>query len=75
MAKNMAAVEASLNALERAHFAEVPTIGEISVACALGYIDFRLPQLDWRGPRPKLAAWYAKFGEFESMKATTPGNP
>ncbi len=35
-------------------FAEDPTIGEISVACALGYIDFRLPDLDWRGHAPQI---------------------
>jgi len=75
IARHLAAVEAGLNALERARFAEVPTIGEISAACALGYIDFRLPQLEWRAGRPKLAAWFAKFNEYASMKATMPANP
>jgi glutathione S-transferase len=75
IARHMAAVEAGLNALERVHFAEVPTIGEISAACAIGYIDFRMPQLEWRASRPKLAEWYAKFSKFESMKATAPSNP
>jgi glutathione S-transferase len=68
----MTAVEAGLNALERVKFADPPTIGEIAVACALGYIDFRMPDLDWRASRPKLSAWCAKFGEYASMKATTP---
>jgi glutathione S-transferase len=53
-------------------FAKDPTIGEIAVACALGYIDFRLPDLDWKGSRPKLSAWYARFREYPSMKATEP---
>ena len=48
IARQHAAVEAGLDALERVKFAESPTIGEIAVACALGYIDFRLPDLDWR---------------------------
>ena len=75
IAKNLKSVLAGLDALERISFAEVPTIGEISAACALGYIDFRLPELEWRATRPKLAAWYAKFSEYPSMKATAPVNP
>lgn len=49
-----------------------PTIGSISAACALGYLDFRFGAHDWRKGRPKLAAWYAKFSERPSMKATVP---
>jgi glutathione S-transferase len=70
--RNRAALEAGLDMLERVKFAEYPTIGEISAACALGYMDFRLKELDWRGSRPKLSAWYAKFCEYPSMKATAP---
>jgi len=72
IAHQMKAVEAGLNALERVKFMDPPTIGEIAVACALGYIDFRMPDLDWRASRPKLSAWYAKFREYPSMKATEP---
>lgn len=73
--RHMAAVTASLDVLERASFAADPTIGEISVACALGYLDFRMPDLDWKSSRPKLAGWYAKFSEYPSMKATVPAQP
>jgi glutathione S-transferase len=72
IAHHMRAVEAGLDALERSKFSEVPTIGEISVACALGYINFRLPDLDWRTSRPKLAAWFEKFSNYPSMQATQP---
>ncbi len=72
IAHHMLAVEAGLNALERSKFAEVPTIGEIAAGCALGYIDFRLKELDWRASRPKLSEWFAKFSEYPSMKATQP---
>jgi glutathione S-transferase len=58
--------------LGRMKFAEFPTIGEIAVACALGYMDFRLTDMDWRGSRPQLSAWYAKFCEYPAMKATQP---
>lgn len=73
--RHMAAVTASLDVLARASFAAEPTIGEISVACALGYLDFRMPDLDWKSSRPTLAGWYAKFCEYPSMKATAPSAP
>jgi len=73
--RHMAAVTASLDVLARAKFADDPTIGEISVACALGYLDFRMPDLDWKSSRPTLAGWYAKFCEYPSMKATAPASP
>ena len=72
IARCKATVAAGLDALERVSFAKDPTIGEISVACALGYIDFRHTDLDWKSSRPKLAGWYARFCEYPSMKATTP---
>ena len=74
-ARHMAAVTATLDMLERVKFAEHPTIGEISVGCALGYLDFRIPDLDWKSARPKLAAWFARFGEYPAMKATAPAAP
>jgi glutathione S-transferase len=49
-----------------------PTIGSITVGCALGYLDFRFADHDWRGKRPKLAKWFAAFGKLPSMKVTVP---
>jgi glutathione S-transferase len=72
MARCKATIAAGIDALERVNFAKDPTIGEIAVGCALGYIDFRLPDLDWKGSHPKLSAWYARFCEYPSMKATQP---
>lgn len=71
-ARQLETVRAGLDTLERVKFAADPTIGEISVACALGYVDLRLPDLDWRATRPNLSAWYAKFCDYPSMKATVP---
>jgi len=70
--RHMLAVEAGLDALERSKMADPPTIGEIAAGCALGYIDYRMPELDWRTSRPNLAAWYEKFSQFKSMLATQP---
>ncbi len=47
-------------------------IGQITVACALGYLDFRYADMKWRKGRPKLAAWYDKFARRKSMQATVP---
>ena len=73
--RQMQTVLAGLDALERVRFAKDPTIGEISVACAIGYLEFRMPDLDWKATRPNLSAWYAKFCEYPSMKATVPAAP
>ncbi|MFB0922756.1 MAG: glutathione S-transferase [Alphaproteobacteria bacterium] len=48
------------------------TIGQIAVACALGYRDFRFNDMDWRAGRPNLAAWYEAFAARPSMTNTNP---
>jgi glutathione S-transferase len=48
------------------------TIGEIAAASALGWLDFRLPDEDWRANHPELARWYAGIAERPSLKATVP---
>lgn len=47
-------------------------IGTVAVGCALGYLDFRFPDLNWRQDNPKLATWYAAFSERPAMKQTVP---
>ena len=32
-----------------------PTLADIAVGCALGYLDFRFPELDWRARHANLA--------------------
>jgi len=73
--RQMQAVLATLDVLERVKFAQDPTIGEITVGCAIGYVEFRMPDLDWKSSRPNLSAWYEKFREYPSMKATAPAPP
>jgi glutathione S-transferase len=48
------------------------SIGTISVACVLGWLDFRFSDEDWRVTRPDLAAWFEKFAARPSMTSTTP---
>ena len=49
-----------------------PTLAHIAFGCALGYLDFRLPDRPWRDRHPKAAAWFAAFSERPSMVATQP---
>ncbi|HUN44883.1 MAG TPA: glutathione S-transferase family protein, partial [Stellaceae bacterium] len=47
-------------------------IATITLACALAYLDFRLPQIDWRRGRPMATRWHADFAARPSMMATEP---
>lgn len=49
-----------------------PTIGTITLGCALGYLDFRYGDLNWRSGRPAAADWFAAFDERPSMATTRP---
>ena len=67
--------QTSLDALEKdePQLAAAPLgIGHVAVGVALGYIDFRFPDLRWRDGRPKLAAWYEAFAKRPSMQNTVP---
>jgi glutathione S-transferase len=48
------------------------TIGALAVATALGYLDLRFADDDWRSGRPALAAWFAAASERPSFQATVP---
>jgi len=65
----------ALDALERqwmSHLYGPVDMGQVSVACALGYLDLRHPDRDWRAGRDALAAWYKAFAARPSMVATAP---
>ena len=47
-------------------------LGDLTLACALGYMDFRLPEVPWRQARPDLARWFDAAAERPSMRATKP---
>ncbi len=54
---------------------DAASIGHVTIGCALGYLDFRFPNDDWRRGRPKLTQWYEKFSQRASMKETVPKDP
>ena len=47
-------------------------MGQVAVACALSYVDFRHGDRAWRVAHPHLAAWHAEFAQRPSMEATVP---
>jgi glutathione S-transferase len=47
-------------------------IGSVTVACALGYLDFRFADDPWRPGHPKLTAWYRAFVLAKGLAETTP---
>lgn len=63
----LAALEAEADGL-----GALTTVGEIAIACALGYLDFRYPHEPWRPGHPKLEAWYAKVLALPPMAQTMP---
>lgn len=48
------------------------TIGQITVGCALGYLDFRFASENWRKNQPLLAKWHSAIAERTSMQKTQP---
>jgi len=48
------------------------SLSDIAVGCALGYLDFRFSQIDWRTPSPNLARLYEKLAQRPSFIDTRP---
>jgi glutathione S-transferase len=68
-------VTRSLDVIERqwmSHLYGPLDMGQISVACALGYLDLRHPDRNWRDGRDALAAWHGIFCKRASMIETAP---
>jgi glutathione S-transferase len=67
-------VSRALDALEKeaGSLGMLTTIGEITIGCALGYLDFRYANEPWRPGHPKLEAWYAKVVKLPPLAETMP---
>jgi glutathione S-transferase len=48
------------------------SLADIAVGCALGYLDFRFPDIDWRGPYPNLAKLQDKMMQRASFADSVP---
>ncbi len=74
LARQEAAIGRGLDAAEAdmPHFGDDFNIGAIAIVCALGYLDFRWPDDDWRKSRPQLARWYAVQRTRPSVQVTVP---
>lgn len=78
MDRQMSKVHAGLKSLSSG-LGEAPfcsgnhlTLADVSVACALGWLSFRFPEIDWRGDFPNLAKLFDKLSERASFKDTLP---
>jgi len=67
VARGMATLEAAPPGLDA-----TPTVGQIALACALGYLDFRF-EGRWRADHPKLVGWLDRFAaQVPAFAATAP---
>jgi glutathione S-transferase len=48
------------------------SLSDIAVVCALGYLDFRFPQVDWREDHPRLVKLHDKMAQRQSFIDTRP---
>ena len=76
--RQLAKVEASLKAMSQG-LADKPfctgihlSLADIAVGCALGYLDFRFPEIDWRTPHPNLGKLHEKLMQRSSFAETQP---
>ena len=67
-AATLARLEAEAAALETAPF----RLGHIAIVCALGYLDFRFADMDWRSAHPRLGAWFDAQSRRPSVQKTVP---
>ncbi|MGB3456020.1 MAG: glutathione S-transferase N-terminal domain-containing protein [Litorimonas sp.] len=63
------AIRATLPELQRRRPSAF-TPGAVALTCALGYLDFRHPGLDWREDHAELSDWYAAQQDRASVRDT-----
>jgi glutathione S-transferase len=47
-------------------------LADVAAGCALGYLDLRFPEFDWRRQHPALAPYFARLDARPSFAATRP---
>ncbi|MEI6161115.1 MAG: glutathione S-transferase N-terminal domain-containing protein [Roseococcus sp.] len=73
IARQKAAVFRTLDLLEGEGVPATLDIGTLTLVCALGYLDFRFGDEDWRPGRPKLTAFYNAQMANPIFAETVPG--
>jgi glutathione S-transferase len=48
------------------------SLSDIAVGCALGYLEFRFPEIEWRNAYPNLAKLHDKLVQRQSFIDTAP---
>jgi glutathione S-transferase len=48
------------------------SLSDVAVGSALGYLDFRFPEVDWRTPHANLHRLYDRLMQRSSFKDTCP---
>jgi glutathione S-transferase len=76
--RQLAKIDASLKAMSRG-LADKPfcagihlSLADIAVGCALGYLDFRFPEIGWRAAHPNLTKLQDKLAQRASFADTQP---
>ena len=70
--RQSAKINRTLDKIASMALTQAPGIATITLGCALGYLDFRMPQLVWRDGRAALSQWYELFSARKSMLVTRP---
>ena len=79
--RQMAKIHAGLKAMS-AGLGETPfctgihySLADVAVGCALGWLNFRFPEVAWRSEYPNLLKLFEKLSERQSFKDTVPHLP
>ena len=72
--RQTAKIKSTLSVLDSAaiDFNDPPLVGEIAVACSIGYMEFRDIVPEWSETYVNLATWYANILKRESFRMTAP---
>ena len=69
-------IQRQTRVIERTVKAATPSggfdFGDITLVTALGYLNFRLPDLDWQSIRPDLVDWMQNLASRPSVELTRP---
>lgn len=49
------------------------TVADVALACALFWLEFRLPEINWRAAHPNLSAWADQINARPSFADSKPG--